>query len=307
MPRNATKTTKQNAIRFAAIAAIACMSLPHAIAAQQQDASQPPPTSNATPTVQPKGKSFPKPSDAAAAFYAAAKRNDDDEMLVILGPEAKEIVEWNDDPNERRELRAMFAQRYEQMHRLVREPDNTVALYVGAENWPMPIPLVKFHGAWYFDPTLGRQEIRYRRIGGNEMAALEVCRTLIDAEKEYQSTAHQYTAKFVSTDGTRDGLYWKTSDDSNRSPIGPYLAHAGIDSGSANSMPFHGYYYRIVTRGSDSYAILAFPAEYRSSGVMTFLVKPDGTAYEKDFGDQTATASKPPASSEADNSWKKVE
>jgi hypothetical protein len=313
MSRNARKTEvmKQNAIRFAAIAAVAmaCACLPSTMTAQQHDASQQAiPTSNASPTEQPKGKSFAKPGEAAAALYAAAKRDDDAELLVILGPDAKEIVQWSNDPDERRQQRAMFAQKYEVMHRLVREPDSTVALYVGAENWPLPIPLVKFHGAWYFDADLGGQEVRYRRIGRNEMEALEVCRTLVDAEKEYQSIAHQYTAKFVSSNGTKDGLYWKSADDSTRSPIGPYLAHAGIgESGGGSSMPFHGYFYRIVMHGSDNYSILAFPAEYRSSGVMTFLVKPDGTAYEKDFGDQTATLSKPPASSDSDSSWKKVE
>jgi hypothetical protein len=138
------------------------------------------------------------------------------------------------------------------------------------------------------------------------MEALEVCHTLADAEKEYQSIAHQYTTKFVSGSG-HDGLYWKSAEDATRSPIGPYLAHAGVGSGGANLEPFHGYYYRVVLRGSDSFSILAFPAEYRSSGVMTFLMNADGTAYEKDFGDQTATASKPPASSDADGSWKKVE
>jgi hypothetical protein len=265
------------------------------------------PTSNATPTEQPRGKSFAKPADAAAALYAAARRDDDSELLVVLGPNAKELVHWNDDAEMRKQERTAFADKYDQMHRLVREPDNTVALYVGAENWPVPIPLVRYHGAWYFDVDLGVQEVRYRRIGRNEMEALEVCRTLVDAEKEYQAIAHQYTAKFVSASG-HDGLYWKGADDSTRSPIGPYLAHAGVnESGAGNSTAFHGYYYRIVLHGSDKFSILAFPAEYGSSGVMTFVMNTDGTAYEKDFKDQTATLSKPPASSDADSSWKKVE
>ena len=296
-----------NMMQIAAIAAVmmACACLP--APAQQADTSQAVPTSNATPTEQPKGKSFAKPADAAAALYAAARRDDDSELLVVLGPNAKEMVHWNDDAEMRKQERAAFADKYDQMHRLVKEPDNTVALYVGAENWPVPIPLVKYHGAWYFDVDLGMQEIRYRRIGRNEMAALEVCRTLVDAEKEYQSIAHQYTAKFVSASG-HDGLYWKSGDDSTRSPIGPYLAHAGVgEAGAGNSTPFHGYYYRIVLHGSDKFSILAFPAEYRSSGVMTFLINADGTAYEKDFKDQTATLSKPPASSEVDSSWKKVD
>jgi Protein of unknown function (DUF2950) len=261
------------------------------------------PTSNASPTEQPKGKAFAKPADAAAALYAAARRNDEAELLVILGPDAKEIVEWSANPEERREQRAQFADKYEQMHRLVKEPDNTVALYVGAENWPLPIPLVEFHGEWYFDTVLGRQEIRYRRIGRNEMEAIEVCHTLLDAEKEYRNDQHQYTAKFVSTGDSHDGLYWPSSDGAGKSPIGPYLAHAGANTGNAE--PFHGYYYRILLQGTDGFAVLAFPAQYRSSGVMTFYLNQDGTAYEKDLGDQTATLAKEEL--HPDGSWKQVD
>lgn len=276
--------------------------------AQQAASHDPMPTTNATPTEQPKGKAFSRPMDAAAALYAAARRDDDAMLLTILGPNGKEIVEWNEDANERREQRAMFVQKYDQMHRLVREPDSTVALYVGAENWPLPIPLVKFKNAWYFDSDLGRQEIQYRRIGRNEMEALEVCHTLIDAEKEFQAVAHQYTAKFVSGSATHDGLYWKSTDDKARSPIGPYLAHAGVgDADSGKAEPFYGYFYRITLQGSDGYSIVAFPAEYRSSGVMTFMVKPDGTAYEKDLGDKTPALAKQLAASNSDDSWKKVD
>lgn len=261
-----------------------------------------------SPGEQPKAKAFSKPEDAAAAIYAAAKRNDEGELLVILGSGAKEIVQWSDDPVERKKHKEMFAQKYEQMHRLVKEPDNTIALYVGSENWPLPIPLVEYHGAWYFDAELGRQEIRYRRIGDNEMRAVEVCRTLVDAEKEYRTTAHQYTAKFVSSDDSHDGLYWKSSDDTTKSPIGPYLAHAGVSgSYTSYSQPFHGYYYRILLQGSDTFSILAIPAEYHSSGVMTFLVTQDGKAYQRDLGEQTATLSNQITSSDANNSWKQVE
>jgi Protein of unknown function (DUF2950) len=264
-------------------------------------------TGNAVPATQPKGKSFAKPADAAAALYAAAKRNDEAELLLILGPDAKEIVEWSNDANERREERAEFVRSFDQMHRLMKEPDSTVALYVGADNWPLPIPIVEYKGAWYFDADLGQQEIRYRRIGRNETEALEVCRALVDAEKEYHANAHTYTAKFVSTSGSRDGLYWKSTEDGSRSPIGPYLAHAGVGTDGGNSEPFHGYYYRVLLQGSDGFAVEAYPAMYRSSGVMTFLMNSDGTAYEDDLGEQTATAAKQISSAQPDSSWKKVE
>jgi hypothetical protein len=267
---------------------------------------------NASPSAQPKGKSFAKPEQAAAALYAAARMDDEKELLVILGPDAKELVEWSNDANERKEHRAMFAQKYEQMHRLVKEPDNTVALYVGAENWPLPIPLVEYKGAWYFDAELGQQEIRYRRVGRNEMEAIEVCRALVDAEKEYHAGAHGYTAKFVSTSDSHDGLYWKSGDDSTKSPIGPYLAHAGVGGTSAvKTEPFHGYYYRIVLEGADGFAVVAFPAIYRTSGVMTFFMDQGGTAYEKDLGEQTATSAKgltsSPDNTPPDSTWKQVE
>jgi hypothetical protein len=259
-------------------------------------------------TEKPKAKSFAKPEEAAAALFAAAKRNDEAELLVILGPDAREVIEWSDDQGERQRHHQMFAQKYEQMHRLVKEPDNTVALYVGSENWPLPIPLVEYQGSWYFDAELGKQEIRYRRIGRNEMEAVEVCKALVDAEKEYRATAHQYTAKFVSSDDSHDGLYWKSADGTTKSPIGPYLAHAGVDGiDKSSSQPYHGYHYRILLQGSDTLAILAFPAEYRSSGVTTFLVTQDGTAYEKDLGEQTVTLSNQISSTAADNSWKPVD
>lgn len=268
----------------------------------------------ASPTSQPKGKSFAKPEDAAAALYAAAHRNDENELLAILGQDAKEIVAWSKDPNERREHREQFAERYRQMHRLVREPDGTVALYVGAENWPLPIPLVEYHGMWYFDSDLGKQEIRYRRIGRNEMEAIEVCRTLVDAEKEYRAEEHTYTAKFISDSGSHDGLYWESAEDSKKSPIGPYLASAGVSAnGGKNLQPFHGYYYRILLQNAgggpnaEGFAIVAFPAEYRSSGVMTFVVDQDGVTYEKDLGDQFATQAREVTSSHPDTTWKKVE
>jgi hypothetical protein len=260
--------------------------------------------SSTVPNEQPKGKSFAKPGEAAAALYAAARRNDENELLVIFGPNAKEILEWTDDANERREQRAFFAQKYEQMHRLVREPDHTVALYVGSENWPFPVPLVEYKAAWYFDADLGQQEIRYRRIGRNEMEAMQVCHALVDAEKEYRAAAHAYTARFMSSNDSHDGLYWKSADNAAKSPIGPYLAHAG--AGEANAEPFHGYYYRILMQG-DGFSVLAFPAMYRSSGVMTFSVNQDGAEYEKDLGDQTSSVAKEINSSHPDSSWKQVE
>lgn len=272
-----------------------------------------------------KAKSFASPEDAAGALCAAARKNDDAELLVILGPDGKDLVTWSTDAKERERERAQFAQKYDQMHRLVKEPDNTVTLYVGAENWPLPIPIVEYNGEWYFDAALGKQEILYRRIGRNEVEALEVCHALIDAEKEYFASAHAYTAKFVSTDDSHDGLYWKSTNAAQSSPIGPYLAYAGVSGPSAeNRQPYHGYYYRILlpgtvapdgdakksaedTKGNSGFVIVAFPAEYRSCGVMTFLMDENGNAYEKDLGPTTSTLVRQITSFQPDNTWQKVE
>jgi Protein of unknown function (DUF2950) len=274
-------------------------------------------TENKSPsaaTVQPTGKAFRRPADASAALYAAARRDDENELLAILGPDAKDLVNWTDDPNERAEQRKMFADKYDQMHRLVKEPDNTVALYVGAENWPVPVPIVEYKGKWYFDADLGKQEVLYRRIGRNEMEALQVCQALVDAEKEYYSAEHKYTANFTSKGNAHDGLYWKASTGEQQSPVGPFLARAGINpSTPVSGEPYDGYYYRILIKPNSAanaeggFAVLAFPAEYRSSGVKTFMIEQDGMAYETDLGTNTAESAKHMNASGAETGWTKVE
>jgi hypothetical protein len=294
---------------FAITAAISMSGI--ALTSQIALAEQKAPSTNSSPvTEQPEGKAFPTPAAAAAALYAAARRDDENYILLILGPGAKKLVTWTDDPNERAEERKMFADKYDQMHRLVKEPDDTVALYVGAENWPAPIPIVEYKGKWYFDTSVGRQEILYRQVGRNEMHALEVCNALIDAEKDYHAGAHKYTAKFVSDGDSHDGLYWKASASGEKSPIGPYLAHAGAQGNAAGSEPYYGYYYRVVLKPDSSgsnggFAVLAFPAEYHSSGVKTFFVEQDGAAFEKDLGPKTDEMAKQLSAS--DNTWSKVE
>jgi Protein of unknown function (DUF2950) len=308
MPGSPNRISK---VKFWAVTAVFSASS-MAFTSQMTLAQQNPPSKNPSPvTEQPEGKAFRTPAAAAAALYAAARRDDENELLVIFGPQAKDLVIWTADPNERAEQRKMFADKYDQMHRLVKEPDNTVALYVGAENWPTPIPIVEYKGKWYFDADLGQQEVLYRRIGRNEMEALQVCNALIDAEKDYYAATEKYTSKFVSDDDSHDGLYWKASADGEKSPIGSYLAHAGVQENTARSEPYHGYYYRIVLTpnssesAKSSFAVLAFPAEYRSSGVKTFFVEQDGTEYEKDLGPKTDEVAKQLSAS--DSTWSKVE
>lgn len=279
------------------------------VVAQQAD-SRPGATQGAE---SPKARTYSSPEEAAAALYGAACRNDEAELLLIFGPGGKELIHWSTDPKERLERRERFVQKYDQMLRLVKEEDGTVALYVGAENWPFPIPLVEHNGVWHFDAELGLQEVLYRRIGRNEWEALEVCRALADAEKEYYAVARQYTAKFISTRGTHDGLYWNSAENAGKSPIGRFLANAGIEpTNPGEREPYHGYYYRVLKLAASDgpqggFAILAFPSEYRSSGVTSFLMDQNGVAYEKDLGPATASLATASVPFPPDSTWKKVE
>jgi len=255
-------------------------------------------------------KTFASPEDASNALVTAAQNNDTKAMLDILGPAGKQIVSSGDETEDAHN-RANFAQRYQEMHRLVKEPDGTVTLYIGAKNWPTPIPLVNKGSAWYFDTEAGKKEILFRRVGRNEMSAIRVCQELVAAQKEYYSGQHnQYARKIFSDAGQHDGLYWEVADGEPRSPIGPLVAKA-VAEGYAKSRtgaptPYRGYYYHILTSqgknapgGAKSYivsgkmtegfAFIAYPAEYRSSGVMTFIVGVDGVVFQKDLGKKTAT------------------
>ena len=274
-------------------------------------------------------KTFASPGDAVLAFYNAAKSNDAQAMNAIFGTNAQKILHTGDDVADKNML-ADFIRRYDQMHRVVVEPDQTVTLYIGAENWPGPIPIVKnSSGAWYFDTEAGMKEILYRRVGTNENDAIEVLYGLVDAQREYASeprdgekTKH-FALKFISTAGKQDGLYWKTADNEPASPIGPQVADAstsGYEFQQGQAAPFHGYYFRILTKqgaaakgGARDYvvngqlargfAFVAYPAEYRNSGVMTFIVNQDGVVYEKDLGPDTAKLGAAMSDYNPDSTW----
>jgi len=273
-------------------------------------------------------KTFSSPGDASNAFFAAAQSNDGKAMLEILGPDGKHLVSSGDEVEDA-QSRANFVRRYQQMHRLVKEPDGTTVLYIGAENWPTPIPLVNKGHTWYFDTEAGRKEILYRRIGRNEISTIRVCQELVAAQKEYYSTQHnEYAQKIFSDEGQHNGLYWKVAEGEPQSPIGPLVA-AAVAKGYANSLegaptPYRGYYYRILTRqgengpgGAKSYiangkmtegfAFVAYPAEYRSSGVMTFIVNEDGVVYQKDLGVKTAALANAMKEYNRTSSWEKAE
>jgi hypothetical protein len=285
------------------------------------------PASQTEQAARPKLKTFSSPEEAAAALVAAARNHDEDGMLVILGPDAKDVVVWTDDPEDRKSDADLFVQKYGQMHRLVKEPDNETTLYVGAENWPLPIPLVEINGAWYFDSGLGRREIMFRRIGRNELETVDVLHAMVDAENEYAAQmadstgVHEYASRFNSEQGRRNGLYWPGSKVPDESPIGPYLAQASFNR--SDRKPLNGYFFRILTeqgpkapdgahkftidgKMTGGFAFVAFPAEYRSSGVMTFIVGMHGLVYEKDLGPTTAQIAKTMTSFNPDSTWTKV-
>jgi len=273
-------------------------------------------------------RTFSSAEDAANALVAAAQSNDERPMLDILGPDGKQIVSSGDD-TEDAQNRANFVQKYQEMHRLVKEPDGTTSLYIGAENWPTPIPLVNKGNSWYFDTEAGKKEILYRRIGENEISTIRVCQELVAAEREYHSAhQNQYAEKLFSDEGQRNGLYWKAADGEPQSPIGPLVASAvaqGYATGTNGvSTPYRGYYYRVLTRQgangaggkknyivngemTEGFAFVAYPAEYPSSGVMTFLVDNDGVVYQKDLGKRTEALAKAMKEYNPTSGWKKTE
>jgi len=277
---------------------------------------------------QPGQRTFSSSEDASNALVTATQSNDEKALLDILGREGKQIISSGDE-TEDANSRANFVQRYQEMHRLMREPDGSTTLYIGAQNWPTPIPLVNKGNLWYFDTEAGKREILYRRIGRNEISTIRVCQELVAAQKEYHSAQHnEYAQKIFSDEGQHNGLYWKASEGETQSPIGPLVASAVAEgyakSRDAAPTPYRGYYYHILTRqgkngpgGAKSYivngkmtegfAFVAYPAEYRSSGVMTFIVGSDGVVYQKDLGKKTEVLAKSMKEYNPDSSWQKAE
>jgi Protein of unknown function (DUF2950) len=273
-------------------------------------------------------KTFASPGAASLAVYNAAKSNDSGALNAIFGSNAKSILNTGDDVADKNMI-ANFVRRYDEMHRVVIEPDQTATLYVGAENWPAPIPLVKnSSSAWYFDTEAGMKEILYRRVGTNENDAIDILHSLVDAQHEYASEARDggktkhFALKFVSTEGKQDGLYWKAGDNEPPSPIGPQIVAASNEGYQFQGQraPFHGYYFRILTKQGSAakggardyvvngqlargFAFVAYPAEYRNSGVMTFIVNQDGVVYEKDLGPDTVKVGAAMSEYNPDQSW----
>jgi len=275
-------------------------------------------------------RTFATPEDAGSAFFTAMQAPDDEAPLRILGPAGKDVLS-SGDPSEDADSREGFVVKYQEMHRFVKEPNDTVTMVIGAENWPFPIPLVNNHGSWYFDTPAGKDEIVFRRVGKNELSAMDACRELVDAQKEYfarppHDVAKQFAQKLVSNDGQHDGLYWHGAGDESDSPINPLIAYAYGKSPNnkvGDQVPFNGYFFRVLTaqgshapggaknyvidgKMSAGFAFVAYPAEYRSSGVMTFIVDQSGAIYEKDLGSDTTKRAEAMTAYDPDSTWHKV-
>jgi hypothetical protein len=263
---------------------------------------------------------FASPDDASNALLAAAKSGDQNALLAIFGPDSKEVL-YSGDAVEDKNAGDAFVARYGVMHRWRKMADGSQTLVVGADNFPFPIPLKQNgDGKWFFDTAAGRDEVLNRRIGRNELAIIEVCGAVADAQGEYFSQLHdgekvkQFAAKFISDPGKQNGLYWKSSEGQPPSPLGPLAAFATAEGYSAKpeggQTTFHGYKFRMLKGQTDKapggakdyvvngkmtggFAFVAYPAEYGNSGVMTFIINQDGVLLQKDLGKtttETATA-----------------
>lgn len=275
-------------------------------------------------------KKFVSPPSAAQAVYNAAKAGDTNAIMAIFGPEAKEYL-VTENPEQDKTALQQFASEFEQMHRWAQAENGELVLDVGVDNYPFPFPLMKTDdGQWAFNAERGTKEIEARKIGDNELTVIAVLNEMADAQVEYYKATHdgskvkQYAQRFTSSEGKHNGLYWKAGEGEPESPLGPLAARAnaeGYQPGTKEApQPFHGYFYRILKEqgshadgGAKSYvvngdmtrgfAFLAYPAEYRKSGVMTFLIGADGRVYQKDLGTGTVETAKWIKAFDPDVSW----
>jgi hypothetical protein len=276
-------------------------------------------------------KSFASPEDAVVELVEATQAADPNALNAIFGADAKRLLD-SGDPIMDQQSREAFLAAYAENAVLMMPDDARRILFIGYEAWPFPIPLVKEHQSWRFDTAAGIQEILFRRIGRNELNTIRVCQAYVDAQNEYAASAHDqtpagaYAQKIASTPGKQDGLYWKSEDPDQLSPLGELAADAAADGYHSDRKPgaFHGYIFRILraesysgTRRARSYiehgqmrggfALIAQPAEYEISGVMTFIVNQEGVVYQKDLGSKTPTMAAGIQQFSVDSTWKRVE
>jgi hypothetical protein len=275
-------------------------------------------------------KAFKTPEEAASALVDAARTGDAKTILTVLGPDGEDIV-WSGDPVADAETRQKFVAAYDAKHQIAMEGDSKAIMVIGQDDFPVPIPLVRKDGMWRFDTVAGSDEIILRRVGRNELEAIQTSLAYVDAQNEYAEKdrtgagMNTYAQRIVSQPGKKDGLYWPTSRGEEESPLGDLFAQAtrqGYRVGAGRT-PYRGYYYKILTRQGPAavggafdyvvrgkmiggFALVAYPAEYGNSGIMTFLVNHAGTVFQKDLGRNTAKIAEQMSSFNPDQSWQKV-
>jgi hypothetical protein len=278
-------------------------------------------------------KNFATPKEAVQALLKAAEDGNQEEMLAVFGDDGKDLVYSGDAVQDKKGMEG-FVKAYKTKHALVEQDAKTEILQVGASNWPMPIPIVNDGGKWRFDTAAGKEELVYRRVGHNELGAIATCRGYISGQKEYAATGHDglpaglYARKLMSDPGKQNGLYWETAEGEDPSPAGPLLADAGGEGYEGKGLgskaqPYHGYLYRVLTAqgaaargGAKSYlvddklsggvALVAYPAQYRVSGVMTFIINQNGVVFQKDLGEKTDEIAGAMTDYNPDKTWKKI-
>jgi hypothetical protein len=272
--------------------------------------------------------SFGSADQAIAALVAAARKDDVDALRKLFGAGGESIVASGDAVADK-QARKHFVELYDAAHEVVDDGEDRKVLQVGPEGWPLPVPIVRKDGKWLLDGKAGADEVVYRRIGNNELGAIAVCRGYVDAQTEYASEdrdgegAGVFAQKLMSDPGTHNGLYWETAEGEPPSPVGPFVAAAAAEGYRAGAAAYHGYRYRPLFRQGENanggameyfengvltngFALIAWPAEYGISGVMTFIVNQDGVVFQKDLGAETEARAMAMQAFDPDSSWTAV-
>jgi len=274
-------------------------------------------------------KSFSSPQDAVNSLVAAIRAEDMKELRIILGPGSKELIFSGDDAADR-VGREKFLKTYDQKNSLEQLSAGKTVLHIGDDDWSMPIPIVKKSATWVFDARSGKREILNRRIGRNELHVMDFLQVYVDAQHEYATKdckgegSVEFAQKIISTEGKHDGLYWKTEEGEELSPLGPLVAQAAKEGyANADLQPFHGYYFKIlkgqgkhakggvynyVVKGKMllGFALVAYPAQHGNSGIMSFMVSQEGTIYEKNLGKNTRRLAEKLKIFGPDKTWKRL-
>ena len=277
-------------------------------------------------------KTYSSPEDAVKAFVDAVRSDDIKQMSIVLGPNSKDIISSGDKIADK-DINESFIRLYNEKNRIEMVSDSRAILLAGEKDWPLPIPIVKKGQRWLFDSKGAKEEILNRRIGRNELAVIKVCEAYVDAQQEFAlmdsngDGLFEYAQKFRSTPGKKDGLYWETKPGEKESPFGDFAARAsreGYKATSSKPAPYHGYFYKIlkgqgknvpggaydyIVRGRmiGGFAMIAYPASYGVSGVMTFTVNHDGIVYEKNLGKNTESIAQATKLFNPDKTWKRSE